>query len=94
MQAVWKNTAALEDGYATGIEPATNYPNFKSFERQQGRVVTLPSGGTWEATWSIEVHDTAQEVADVLKEIVALQAQAKAIVHRQPHPKYAASATR
>src|SRR5262245_21763878 len=31
---VWKNTAAIEDGYVTGLEPATNYPNFRSFERQ------------------------------------------------------------
>ena len=23
---VWKNTAAVEDGYVTGLEPATNYP--------------------------------------------------------------------
>src|SRR5208282_3480241 len=45
---VWKNTAALEDGYVTGLEPGTNYPNFKSFERQQGRVVLLPAGGHWE----------------------------------------------
>ena len=28
---LWKNTAALEDGYVTGLEPATNYPNFKTF---------------------------------------------------------------
>jgi hypothetical protein len=89
---VWKNTAALEDGYVTGLEPATNYPNFKTFERQQGRVVPLSAGGTWEATWSLEVHDTPQGVADVLKEIVALQAQAKAIVHRQPQPKYSSQA--
>src|SRR5262249_4461732 len=34
---VWKNTGALEEGYVTGLEPATNYPNFRTFERQQGR---------------------------------------------------------
>src|SRR5262249_21177709 len=28
---LWKNTAAVEDGYVTGLEPATNYPNFKTF---------------------------------------------------------------
>ncbi len=87
---VWKNTAAIEDGYVTGLEPATNYPNFKSFERQQGRVVPMPPGGAWEATWSIEIHDTAQGVADTLKEIVALQAQAKAKVHREPNERFSA----
>ncbi len=55
----------------TGLEPATNYPNFKTFERQQGRVVNLPAGGHWEATWSIEVHDNAAGVAGVLAEIVS-----------------------
>ncbi len=41
---LWKNTGALADGYVTGIEPATNYPNPRSFEGQQGRVVKLPPG--------------------------------------------------
>jgi len=81
---VWKNTGALEDGYVTGLEPATNYPNFKTFERQQGRVPVLVPGGRWECTWSLEVHDSAGGVADVLKEIVTMQAHAKAIIHRTP----------
>ena len=37
----WKNTAALADGYVTGLEPATNFPNPRSFEAEQGRVVPL-----------------------------------------------------
>ena len=90
---VWKNTAALEDGYVTGLEPATNYPNFKTFERKQGRVPILPAGGHWETTWSIEVHDSSAGVAGLLAEIVSLQSQAKAAVRRMPHPKYSAAAT-
>ena len=26
----WKNTASLADGYVTGLEPATDYPNGKA----------------------------------------------------------------
>lgn len=89
---VWKNTLALEDGYVAGLEPATNYPNFKTFERQKGRVVQLAPGGAWDAHWSIEIHDTHQGVADVLKDIVSLQAQAKAILHREPQPKFSSQA--
>jgi hypothetical protein len=37
---------------------------------------------------SIEIHDTAQGVADTLKEIVALQAHAKAAIHREPQTKF------
>jgi Domain of unknown function (DUF4432) len=87
---VWKNTAAFEDGYVTGLEPATNFPNFKTFERQQGRVVQLPAGGHWETTWSIEIHDTAAAVSGILAEIVSVQSQAKAIIHRTPNPKFSA----
>jgi hypothetical protein len=86
---VWKNTGALEDGYVTGLEPATNFPNFKTFERQQGRVRLLPPGGKWEATWSLEIMDTAPGVAEVLKEIVTLQAKSKPIIHRTPQPGFA-----
>src|SRR5260370_39958802 len=73
---LWKNTAALEDGYVTGLEPATNYPNFKSFERQQGRVCVLQPSGVWEATWSVEAFDSREGVAGVLKEVATLHAQA------------------
>lgn len=90
---VWKNTGALEDGYVTGLEPATNYPNFKSFERAQKRVVTLSHAGHWEATWSLEVHDSAAGVNDVLKEIVSLQSQAKAVLHPRPVARFSAQAS-
>jgi hypothetical protein len=85
---VWKNTAAVEDGYVTGVEPATNFPNLKTFERQQGRVRVLPPGGRWETSWSIDVHDTAEGVSGVLAEIVTLQAHAKAKIHRTPDPRF------
>jgi hypothetical protein len=85
---VWKNTAAIEDGYVTGLEPATNYPNFRTFERQQGRVHMLPPGGHWECHVSIEVHDTAHAVTDVLTEIARLQAHAPATIHRTPQARF------
>jgi len=64
---VWKNTGAIEEGHVTGLEPATNYPNFKTFERQQGRVRTLPPGGRWEARLAVEVFDSAAGVAGDLR---------------------------
>lgn len=85
---VWKNTGALEDGYVTGLEPATNYPNFKTYERQQGRVRVLPPGGRWECRWSLEVADTAAAVAALTAEVARLQAQAPAKVQRTPQAKY------
>jgi hypothetical protein len=85
---VWRNTAAGPDGYVTGLEPATNYPNFRAFERQQGRVPVLPPGGRHTSTVSIEVQDTASGVAAVLAEVVTLQAQARATIHRGPQARF------
>ena len=43
---VWKCTGAESDGYVTGLEPATNFPNTRSFEEQEGRVVEIGAGET------------------------------------------------
>src|SRR5205823_2992404 len=59
---LWRNTAAVEDGYVTGLEPGTNYPNLKTFERKQGRVKVLPPGGRWECRWTLEVCDSSAGV--------------------------------
>ncbi len=85
---VWKNTGAVEDGYVTGLEPATNYPNFKGFERKQGRVRVLPPGGRWEARWSLEVCDTAAGVSALLAEVATLQARARAVIHPGPQGRF------
>jgi hypothetical protein len=85
---LWKNTAALEDGYVTGLEPATNYPNFKAFERKQGRVRVLPPGGRWECRCSLEVADTGPAVAALMAEVATLQARAPATVHRSPQQRF------
>lgn len=85
---LWRNTAAVEDGYVTGLEPATNYPNFKTFERQQGRVRVVPPGGRWEAKWSMEVLDTADSVAKILTEIVKLQSHQRPTIHRTPEARF------
>jgi hypothetical protein len=82
---VWKNTAAVEDGYVTGLEPATNFPNFKAFERERGRVIALAPHGRYRAYVRIEVLDQRDAVQAALQEIAQLQ-QAPPVIHRQPHP--------
>ncbi len=66
---LWKNTAATRDGYVVGLEPATNYPNAKSFERDAGRVITLNGGETYHCGLSIAVHDTKNSVQAAEREI-------------------------
>jgi hypothetical protein len=86
----WKNTAPVEDGYVTGLEPSTNLPNFKAFERQQGRVVMIPAGGKWHCQWSLEVFDTKSGVDHIVQEIATLQAKCRRVIHQQPQGRFSA----
>jgi len=82
----WKNTAAALDGYVTGLEPGTNYPNPKPFERGQFRVLRLPPGGSYRTGLVVEVLDSAPAVAAAEREIAALTGGAAPSVHRTPQP--------
>ena len=80
----WKNTASEGDGYVTGLEPGTDYPNSKTFERQQGRLIKMAPGATYRTEITMEVHDAAKGVAAVQEEIAAIQQSAELIVYREP----------
>ena len=81
---LWKNTRGLREGYVTGLEPATNFPNPRPFEEARGRVVPLPPGGTYLAETTLEVLDQAEAIAAVEAEIAALQAQGPTTIHPRP----------
>lgn len=81
---LWKNTGGLESGYVTGLEPGTNYPNPKPFERERGRVVTLPPGESYVTETTLEVLADRSDVARVEAEIATLQKQATRVVHASP----------
>ena len=80
----WKNTAAESQGYVTGLEPATNFPNPRSFEQQQGRVVPLPARSRREFEVALDWLLDADAVADAEKSVQKLQAGQKPIVHDKP----------
>jgi hypothetical protein len=84
----WKNTGAESDGYVTGLEPGTAFPNAKGFERQQGRLVRMAPGDAYRITLGLEVHDTKEGVASVAAEIARVQKQASRTVHKKPVPTY------
>jgi len=83
---LWKNTAGKADGYVTGLEPATSYPNVRRFEREHGRVITLAGGESRTTNITIETLESKQAVAAAESEIARLQESAKGIVHPQPVP--------
>ena len=60
---LWKNPQADEDGFVTGLEPGTNFPNLKTFEREHGRVITLTPGGSYTTQIELSVFDSAETVA-------------------------------
>ncbi|NBD38943.1 MAG: DUF4432 family protein [Verrucomicrobia bacterium] len=86
--SLWKNTAAVEDGYVTGFEPGTAYPNARQFERGQGRVIELPGGASRSTSLTMETLDTRKAVQTVEKEIRDLQKRATPKLHSQPIPKF------
>ena len=69
---LWKNDVAQQDGYVTGLEPATNYPNCRSVEKAAGRVVDLPPGAFWSADLQIDYLVDGSAVEAVEKEIADL----------------------
>ena len=83
---LWKYTAAAADGYVTGMEPATNFPNPRSFEQSQGRVIQLPPQGTYAIDLRMVVHGDSAQVAAAEHEIRQLQGDVKSTVHPQPQP--------
>jgi hypothetical protein len=81
---LWKNTGALEDGYVTGLEPATNYPNPRSFEAEQGRVVQLAPGGKHTMDLGLEIHANDREVATASQAIAEIQGGTRPTIHSGP----------
>jgi hypothetical protein len=81
---LWKNMAGEADGYVTGLEPGTNYPNPRSFEAARGRVVPLAPGATQTFDLTLDVHGSASEVAAADAAIVKIQAGRQPEVHSRP----------
>lgn len=85
---LWKNRQASADGYVTGLEPAINFPNIKSFEKKQGRVALLAPGESRTFEFTIEVHPNAASVAGAEQKIAALQKGVTPTIVPQPDPQW------
>ncbi len=81
---LWKNPQLAADGCVTGLEPATNHPNARSFEERAGRLVTLAPGAARDFTLELELHTDSAAVAQARDAIAAIQAQATPRFHPQP----------
>jgi galactose mutarotase-like enzyme len=81
---LWKNTPMAADGYVTGLEPGTNFPNPRTFEGQRGRVVILKPGETVKFEVDLEVHRDAAAVAAAEAAVGQIQGNAKPQVFTTP----------
>ncbi len=81
---VWRNTLAEADGYVLGIEPATNYPNPRTFEKEHGRVVALKPGEVWRGAVTATWHNDARSIADEENTIASIQGSRRPEISSQP----------
>lgn len=81
---LWKNTPLAADGYVTGLEPGTNFPNPRSFEGQQGRVVKLKPGQTASFAVELDVHGDAASVSSAEQALAKIAGHAKPQVFNTP----------
>ena len=86
---LWKNTSAMADGYVTGLEPATNYPNPHSFESERGRVVQLEPSGSVTYRLRITCMNQSDEIEVAMSEINTL-ASPSPTLHHDPPPGWVA----
>ena len=87
---IWKNREAFCDGYVTGLEPATNYPNIKSFEKKMGRVVEFRPGESRDFSLELEPLAGAAGVQSAAANIARLQQSTPPEILAQPDPRWSA----
>jgi len=87
---VWKNRQAAVDGYVTGLEPAINFPNPKSFEKAQGRVAELAPGASRSFEITLEALGDAASVRAAYESVAKLRDDADPEVLAEPDPIWSA----
>jgi hypothetical protein len=89
---VWRNTPDERDGYVLGIEPGTNFPNPRTFEKLHGRVVTLKPGEAWRAAVTATWHVDSQTIAPQEAAICAIQGDRQPELLSAPRGDWSANA--
>ncbi|MDO4573763.1 MAG: aldose 1-epimerase family protein [Planctomycetia bacterium] len=86
----WKCQHASQDGYVTGMEPALNFPNDKTFEKANGRVVTLAPGAKrhfgLDFQFSVDVNEVAAEAGKIRR---LQETCSDPVIEREPIPEWA-----
>jgi hypothetical protein len=85
--ALWKNTNAESEGYVTGLEPGTGFPNNRRVERKFGRVPKLAQGESYSAEINFTIHVSADAVGAVADRITTLQGGVQPVLDDHPEDK-------
>jgi hypothetical protein len=83
---VWKYTGDRADGYVTGLEPATNFPNQRSFEASHDRVLQLQPDQT--ASFRVTLHPLtdAESVTAMAQQIERIAGDQPPTIHVVARP--------
>ena len=81
---VWKNTAAAQDGYVTGLEPGSCFPFNRKVERRLGRVPKIAPGKTRRFALDFGLHSGREEVATVVADVEKIRGGREPKVSRRP----------
>ena len=85
---LWKNRQAAADGYVTGLEPAINFSNARSFEKQKGRVAVLQPGQSRTFELTMEALPDAASVAAAKTAVAGFQEGVTPQILKQPDPEW------
>lgn len=85
---LWKSRQAAADGYVTGLEPAINFPNARSFEKEKGRVAVLAPGESRSFEITMEVHPDAASVAAAEAAVAQIQKGTAPEILPRPNPEW------
>jgi hypothetical protein len=81
---LWKNLAATEDGYVTGLEPGTGFPYTRRLERLAGRVPRLAPGATRKMAIDVTVLLMREDVTQAAAEIKRIQGGRQVQIDKEP----------
>jgi len=83
---LWKNTAAMAEGYVTGIEPATGFPHNRRIERKFGRVPKLAPNQRRRFTMDFQIHLGPEAVKLAADRVARLQGGRPTQMDSDPMP--------
>lgn len=85
---LWKTQRPNGDIYVSGMEPAVNFPNTRSFEKEHGRLVPLAAGRTKSFRFILDVLKDKSSVDEFVTTIERLQSTSERKIVESPIPEY------